>query len=70
MSDSFSHLNERGEPAMVDVSGKRPTYRQAQVRSIVMFPEVVMERLQEDKAQTIKGHVFQTAITDGNMAVK
>ena len=35
MSNSFSHLDENGQPGMVDVSAKNETVREARAQSIV-----------------------------------
>ncbi|MCX2740952.1 cyclic pyranopterin monophosphate synthase MoaC [Pontibacter anaerobius] len=69
MSD-FSHLNDKGQPTMVDVGGKQPTHRTATARSIVSLPPEVLEKFAADDIQTKKGSVFQTAIIAGIMAAK
>ncbi|HKK74073.1 MAG TPA: cyclic pyranopterin monophosphate synthase MoaC [Saprospiraceae bacterium] len=70
MSDQFTHLDEAGNPSMVDVGQKKATYRRAVARAIVQVPAVVLEQLQEGDIQTKKGPVFQTAIIAGVMAAK
>lgn len=69
-SGGFSHLNESGQPAMVDISGKLDTYRIAVAESRVFLPQVVRDQFQGQDIQTRKGGVFQTAIIAGIMAAK
>jgi cyclic pyranopterin monophosphate synthase len=69
-SGGFSHLNESGQPAMVDISGKSDTYRIAVAESRVFLPQVVRDQFQGQDIQTRKGGVFQTAIIAGIMAAK
>jgi cyclic pyranopterin phosphate synthase len=66
----FSHVNEKNEPGIVDVSGKSVTLRTARARSIVVLPEAVMAALNGTEIETKKGPVFQTAIIAGTMAAK
>jgi len=67
---TFSHLDERGQPNMVDVSDKLVTRRTAVARSIVSLPAEVLEQLANGDIQTKKGSVFQTAVIAGIMAAK
>ncbi|MBV8391273.1 MAG: cyclic pyranopterin monophosphate synthase MoaC [Mucilaginibacter sp.] len=67
---TFSHLDERGMPNMVDVGGKQISLRTAVARSIVSLPAEVLEQLTNGDIQTKKGSVFQTAIIAGIMAAK
>ena len=69
-SGGFSHLNESGQPAMVDISGKLDTYRIAVAESRVYLPKPVRDQFQGKDIQTRKGGVFQTAIIAGIMAAK
>ncbi|MBS0026364.1 cyclic pyranopterin monophosphate synthase MoaC [Chitinophaga sp. 22321] len=69
-SGGFSHLNESGQPAMVDISGKLDTYRIAVAESRVYLPQPVRDQFQGRDIQTRKGGVFQTAIIAGIMAAK
>lgn len=66
----FSHVDNQGNPTMVDVSHKGPTVRSATAKSTVVLNQEIMDRLTGDEIQTKKGPVFQTAITAGIMAVK
>lgn len=67
---SFSHLDEKGQATMVDVSEKQVSHRTATARSIVSLPAEVLEQLTGGDIQTKKGSVFQTAIVAGIMAAK
>ena len=66
----LSHIDERNRPAMVDVSEKAPTLREARAQSVVVLPDVVLQALSGDEIQTRKGPVFATAIIAGVMAAK
>jgi cyclic pyranopterin monophosphate synthase len=67
---SFTHIDQQGNPSMVDVSEKATTKRIAKARSIVVLDTVIMQQLQNDEIHTRKGPVFQTAIIAGVMAAK
>ena len=67
---TFSHLDERGQPNMVDVGEKQVSRREAVARSIVSLPAEVLEKLTDNDIQTKKGSVFQTAVIAGIMAAK
>ncbi len=67
---SFTHLDEHGRPAMVDVGDKAITIRLARARSTVVLGSEIMDRLEKNDIQTSKGPVFQTAILAGIMAAK
>jgi cyclic pyranopterin monophosphate synthase len=67
---TFSHLDERGQPNMVDVGEKQISRRTATARSIVSLPAEVLEQLAGGDIQTKKGSVFQTAVIAGIMAAK
>lgn len=69
MSD-FTHLDDQGRPAMVDVGVKKETLRVATARSIVVLPPEVMEQFADGDIVSKKGPVFQTAIIAGIMAAK
>lgn len=66
----FTHLNNNGQPAIVDVGGKSITQRKAIARAIISLPENVLEALQKDDFKTKKGSVFQIAIIAGIMGAK
>ena len=66
----FSHLNDKGQATMVDVTEKQISKRTATARSTVLLPSEVLEQLTNGDIQTKKGSVFQTAIIAGIMAAK
>jgi len=66
----LSHVDERGQPTMVDVSGKSVTRRSAVAEARVRFPAAVAQTLRASGFATSKGPVFQTAIIAGVMAAK
>src|SRR5437868_6510567 len=67
---TFSHLDEQGQPNMVDVGEKQVSRRKATARSIVLLPVEVLEQLANGDIQTKKGSVFQIAVIAGVMAAK
>ena len=66
----LSHLNDKGDPQMVDVSAKQVTHRTATARSVVSLPSEVLEHLTNGDLHSKKGPVFQTAVIAGIMAAK
>ena len=64
----FSHLNEKGEARMVDVSQKAPTARQATVKGRVLMAAETLERIMGGAIP--KGDVLSTARIAGIMAAK
>jgi cyclic pyranopterin phosphate synthase len=66
----FSHVDDRDQPTMVDVSGKQVTKRTAIAMARVRFPSEVAQALTDAGFSTAKGPVFQTAIIAGVMAAK
>lgn len=70
MSESFTHLDAAGNPAMVDVGNKLVTRRSATAQAIVILNDTVLDLLENDEIHTKKGPVFQTAILAGIMAAK
>lgn len=69
MSD-FNHMNEKGQPHMVDTSAKVENKRTAKACCDVALGEKIMASLEGDELQSKKGPVFQTAIIAGIMAAK
>jgi len=67
---SLSHLDEKNNPAMVDVSTKAKTIRTACAQSVVHLTEEIMHHLAQGEISTKKGPVFQTAIIAGTQAAK
>lgn len=70
MATQPTHLDDAGRPAMVDVSGKAVTARDATARCDVMFPVDVAATLRADAMRSAKGGIVDTAIIAGTMAVK
>ena len=66
--DSLSHLNERGEAQMVDVSAKKITRRQAIATGKVIMSRSALETIEAGNAP--KGDVLGTAKIAGIMAAK
>jgi len=67
---SFSHVNPKGQPGMVDVGAKDVTLREAVAEARVFLPEQVLRNAQKGEILTPKGPVFQTAIIAGIQAAK
>jgi cyclic pyranopterin phosphate synthase len=68
MDETLTHVNERGEARMVDVSEKDVTHREAIAESfVVMQPETL---LLIQNGTTAKGDVFATARIAGILAAK
>lgn len=70
MSESFTHLDANGNPAMVDIGDKPATRRSATAQAIVILNNAILDLLENDEIHTRKGPVFQTAILAGIMAAK
>lgn len=73
MSDStkkLTHLNDAGQPAMVDVGQKAETRRVARARSRVVLGADILALVEQGDLPTRKGPVFQTAILAGIMGAK
>jgi cyclic pyranopterin phosphate synthase len=66
----FTHLDDKDNPQIVDVSGKQASLRTAHARSIMTLPAEVAAALDGNEIRTKKGPVFQTAIIAGVMASK
>lgn len=69
MSD-FSHINQDGNPKMVNVSDKKITKRTAIAKATMFLGKEVVSHFSNDELVTKKGPVFQTAIIAGIQAVK
>jgi len=70
MKNKLSHIDEKGDPGMVDVSHKNTTKRQASASGIVYMSTEIVEKLKNDGYNTKKGSIAQTAIIAATMAVK
>ena len=68
--NSLSHIDNQGQPTMVDVSGKSVTQRQASAQATVRFPQKVFTQLVNESGKTAKGSIIDTAIIAGVMASK
>jgi cyclic pyranopterin phosphate synthase len=68
--NDFTHIDQEGNPTMVDISAKKMSLRKAIARSIVALPAEVAKNLIGNDIITKKGSVFQTAIVAGIMAAK
>lgn len=66
----LSHLDEKNQPTMVDVSEKAITSREAQAQGRVYLPDELWQLIDNQEINTKKGPVFQTAVIAGTMAVK
>jgi cyclic pyranopterin phosphate synthase len=66
----FSHLDSQGRPAMVDISSKEATAREAEAQALVYLPEEVLRHSQGDDILGTKGPVFQTAVIAATQAAK
>lgn len=69
-NNDFSHLDEKGDPRMVDVSNKSGSYRTAIAESTILVGKEIVSLFKNDELHTKKGPVFQTAIIAGIMAAK
>jgi cyclic pyranopterin phosphate synthase len=67
---SLTHIDDQGNPSMVDVGAKAVTRRTATARCYVDLPEEVMREIDGDELVLKKGPVFQTAILAGVMGSK
>ena len=66
----LTHLDPDGRPAMVDVSAKPATAREARAECRVKFPADVAAQLRANGLKSAKGGIVETAIIAGTMAVK
>ncbi len=70
MKKKFSHIDNTGNPKMVDVSKKKITKRVARARAIVRLGKGIISQIKGNELITKKGPVFQTAIIAGVMGAK
>ncbi len=68
--DKLTHIDEDGNPKMVDVSSKSDSKREAVAESIVTVNDDIMALLKGDDIITKKGSVFHTSIIAGVMGAK
>ena len=67
---SLTHLDPDGRPAMVDVSGKPASVREATAECRVRFPAAVAAQLRASGLRAGKGGIVETAVIAGTMAAK
>ena len=70
MKRAITHMDEAGRPAMVDVSGKAATAREAVADCRVRFPRAVADQLRANGLRSAKGGIVDTAIVAGTLAAK
>lgn len=66
----LTHIDEQGNPQMVDVSLKNVTLRTAQAQATVLVTKEILSLIKKGELTTKKGPVFQTATLAGIMAAK
>lgn len=69
MNEISTHINEKGNVMMVDVSNKVETVREAQAKGEIWLGKELADKLRVSTT-TKKGDVFSVAITAGIMAAK
>ena len=65
---SFSHLKNKKEIQMVDISNKKLTSREAHAIAVIKFSAKTFKRIVLDESP--KGSIFNTAILAGTLAAK
>ena len=70
MARRITHLDPDGRPAMVDVSAKPATVREASAECRVRFPADVAAQLRGSGLRSAKGAIVDTAVVAGTMAAK
>lgn len=70
MMSKFSHIDDKNQPSMVNVSNKNITKRRAIAKGELFLGKEIMAHFTNDEITTKKGPVFQTAIIAGIQAVK
>jgi len=68
--NKLTHVDKKGNPAMVDVSEKKVSMRTAKAESRVRLGQEIVDQLQGEEIYTKKGPVFQTAIIAGTQGAK
>jgi cyclic pyranopterin phosphate synthase len=67
---TFTHLDAKMHPTMVDVGDKATTKRSATAEARVRFPAAAAAALRDSGLRSPKGPVFDTAIVAGVMGAK
>lgn len=70
MENKFTHLNENGEPGMVNIGEKPISLRTASAQAIIFFGREIMEQMELSGWNNKKGNILQVAIVAGTMAAK
>ena len=70
MENNFSHINQKNQPKMVNVGGKKVTIRKATAKASMFLGAEIISHFENKELTTKKGPVFQTAIIAGIQAVK
>ncbi len=68
--EHLSHVNEKGNAAMVDVSEKTDTLRVAKAQAEIIFPDNLNALFKNNEYQSPKGPVFHTARIAGIQGAK
>ncbi|MBT1685537.1 cyclic pyranopterin monophosphate synthase MoaC [Dawidia soli] len=66
----FTHIDDAGNPQMVDVSAKAVTRRTARAQAVITVGSAILKQIRNNELITKKGPVFQTAILAGVMGAK
>lgn len=66
----LTHIDDSGNPQMVDISLKQITLRTARAQAIVKVSKDILALIKKGELTTKKGPVFQTAILAGVMGAK
>jgi cyclic pyranopterin phosphate synthase len=66
----LSHIDQKNNPTMVDVTDKKMSHRMACAETKIQLPELMRPYFVGQELILKKGPVFQTAIIAGTMAVK
>ncbi len=66
----LTHVDDAGDPGMVDVHAKDVTHRRAVAEALVVFPAEALACLRDNDWQSAKGPVWHTAVIAGTQAVK
>jgi cyclic pyranopterin monophosphate synthase len=66
----LTHIDESGNPQMVNVSLKKETLRTARAQATVHVSKDILALIKKGELTTKKGPVFQTAIIAGVMGAK
>ena len=68
--EKLSHIDNKGNPKMVDVSEKEVTRRMARAQAVVFLGKKILKAIKNNELITKKGPVFQTAIIAGVTSAK